>query len=47
MVGNVIQIKSTMKVCVGVSEKIKPNVMCVKKIMFGILVHVLARLINI
>ena len=37
MVQNVIQIKSGITSCVDVHAKIQENIMCVEKIMFGIL----------
>ena len=37
MVQNVIQIKSGIMSCVDVRAKIQENIMCVEKIMFGIL----------
>ena len=37
MVQNVIQIKSGITSCVDVRAKIQENIMCVEKIMFGIL----------
>ena len=45
MVDNKSQIKSRIKNYVDVSEKIQSNIMCVKKIIFNILAHMLARLI--
>ena len=46
MVENIVQIKSGIMVKVGVSAKMQKNIMCVKK-MFGILLHVVAKMINI
>ena len=40
MIENVIQIKSGITINVGASLKILKNIMCVKKIIFGILLHV-------
>ena len=45
MVDNKSQIKSRIKNYVDVNEKIQSNIMCVKKITFNILAHMLARLI--
>ena len=42
---NVIHIKTGMTVNVDVSAKIKKN-MCVKNIIFGILVHALVKMLN-
>ena len=47
MVENVIQMKSEIKICVDVIVKIQRNIISVNKIMFGFLVHVLVRLMNI
>ena len=47
MVKNVIQTKSETTINVDVSAKIKENIMCVKKIIFGILAHVLVKMLNI
>ena len=46
-VGNVIQIKSGIKICVDASVKIQQKTFSVKKTMFEILLHVLIRIINI
>ena len=43
MVENVIQIKSGIMINVNESEK---NIICVEKFMFGILLHVVARMVN-
>ena len=45
MADNESQIKGRIKNCVAVSEKIQSNIMCVKKIIFNILAHMLATLI--
>ena len=47
MVKNEIQINSGITINVDVSAKIKKNIMCAKKIIFAILVHALAKMINI
>ena len=47
MAGNVIQIKSGVAINADVSTKIQENIISEKKIIFGILTHVLARLLNI
>ena len=48
MVKNVIQIKCGMStINVNVSVKILNNIMCVKKIIFEILFHVVAKIVNI
>ena len=46
MVENVIQIKSGTRINVGANVKIKKNIMCAKKILFGILLHVVAKIID-
>ena len=43
-VENEFQIKSGTTINVGVSVKIRKNVMCAKKIMFGIVLHVLVKI---
>ena len=45
MVENVIQIKITINV--GASVKILKNIVCAKKIIFGILLHVVEKMVNI
>ena len=47
MVGNLIQIKGEIMINVDVSAKFQENIMCVKKIIFGILVHALVKSENI
>ena len=47
MVENVIQIKSGIMINVDVSVRKPENIMCAKKIIFGILVHVVVIVINI
>ena len=47
MVENVIQIKSRITINADVSVKIQKIVMCVKNILFGILLHILAKMVNI
>ena len=44
---NVIQIKSGITINIDVSSKIWKNIMCAKKIIFGILLHVVAKMANI
>ena len=44
MVENMIQIKSGILIDVDASAK---NIICVKKIVFGILLHVVAKMANI
>ena len=46
MVEIVIQIKSGITINVDASAKIRENIMCAKKITFGILVHVLVKMVN-
>ena len=46
MSGNVIKIKGGITISVNTSVKIQENIVYAKKIMFGILVSVLVRLIN-
>ena len=43
----VTQMKSRITIIVGVSAKIRNNIMCAKKIIFGILLHVVAKMVNI
>ena len=43
----VIQIKSVITINVGVSAKIRKNIMCAKKITFGILLLIHAKMENI
>ena len=47
MVDNIIQIKSGITINVGASIKIKKNIMCEKIIIFGILLHVGMKIVNI
>ena len=47
MVGNVIQIKSGMTINVDTRVKIRKNIMCTKKIIFGTLPHVAVKMVNI
>ena len=47
MVENVTQIKSGIAITVGVSVKTQKNIMHPKKIMFGTLLHVVVKMINI
>ena len=46
MVENVTQIKSEMTISVGESVKILKNIMCTKKVIFGILPHVVVKMVN-
>ena len=46
MVENVIQIKTGIMINVDVSAKIHKNNSCAKKKFFGILVHVLVKMVN-
>ena len=47
MVENVIQIKSGIMINFSVSAKIWKDIMCAKKIIFGILQHVVAKMVDI
>ena len=47
IVESVIQIKSGITVNVDVSVKIKKNIACAKKLIFGILLHVVVKMVNI
>ena len=47
MVENVIQIKSGITINVGASVKFLKNIVCAKKIIFGILLHVVEKMVNI
>ena len=47
MVENVIKIKSEITITIGVSAKSQKNVICAKKIIFGILLHVVVKMVNI
>ena len=47
MVENVIQNKSRISINVDVSTEIRENNMCAKKTIFGILVHVPVKMVNI
>ena len=47
MLESVTQIKSGITIIVGVSTKIQKNIMYLKKIVFGILQHVVAKMVNI
>ena len=46
MVENVIQIKSRITINVGAIAKTPKIIMCTKKIIFGILLHVVAKMVN-
>ena len=47
MVESIIQIKSEITINVGAGVKIKKNIVCAKKIMFGILLRVVLKTENI
>ena len=47
MIRTVIQIKSGITINADVTAKIQKNIVHVEKIIFGILVHVLAKTVNI
>ena len=47
MVENIVQINSEVMINVNVSARILEKIMSVKNIMFGILVHVLVKLVNL
>ena len=47
MVENVIKIKSEITINIGVSAKSQKNVICANKIIFGILLHVVVKMVNI
>ena len=47
MLENVTRIKIGIMINVGVSVKIKKIIVCVKKIIFGILLHVAVKMVNI
>ena len=47
MVENVTWIKSGITVCVGVSVKFSKKTVCTKKVIFGILQYVAAKMVNI
>ena len=47
MVENVTQIKIGIAISVGVSVKVQKNIVCAKKIIFGTLIYVVAKLVNI
>ena len=46
MIENVIQAKNGITINVGVSVKIQKNIMCAKKIIFGILLHAVVKMAN-
>ena len=46
MVENIIQIKSGITINVDVSVEIRKNIICAKKIIFRILLHVVAKIVN-
>ena len=45
-VKNLSQIKSGIKIKVRVSVKIQKNILCLKKVIFGILQHVAQKMVN-
>ena len=47
MIENIIEIKCGIMVNVGVSVKIPKNTVCAKKIIFGIMLHVVAKMVKI
>ena len=47
MVENVTRIKSGSTINVSASAKIQKNIMQVKTIIFGILIHVVAKMVNL
>ena len=47
MVENIVQINCEVMINVNVSARILEKIMSVKNIMFGILVHVLVKLVNL
>ena len=47
MVENIIQIKSGIAINVDVSIKFWKSIICVIKVIFGILLHVVAKIANI
>ena len=47
MVENVTWVKSGIEIGFGVSVKIQKNIVCAKKVIFGILQHVAAKMVNI
>ena len=47
MVGNVIQVKIGITINAIEGVKIRENIMYGKKIIFGILIHVLVKIVNI
>ena len=46
MLENVTQIKSGITINVGVSVKIQNNIVCTKKVLFRILLHVVLKRLN-
>ena len=46
MAENVTRIKSGITINVGVSAKMQENIMCVKKIILGIHLHVVLKMVN-
>ena len=47
MVGNIIQIRSGTAINADENEKIQKNIMRTKKIIFGILINAVAKMVNI
>ena len=46
MVGNIIQIRSGTAINADENEKIQKNIMRTKKIIFGILINAVAKMVN-
>ena len=47
IVENVTQIKRRITITVGASVKIHKNIVCMNKVIFGILLHVVVKTVNI
>ena len=47
MVGNIIQIRSGTAINADENEKLQKNIMRTKKIIFGILINAVAKMVNI
>ena len=47
MVGNIIQIRSGTSINADENEKLQKNIMRTKKIIFGILINAVAKMVNI
>ena len=46
MVENVVQIKIGITINICVSAKIQKNIICAKRIIFGVLLHPVAKMVN-